>query len=548
MVDDEISNLYPSKSEWAGFYSVDGKTEVLKPKSFESFDGENLNLAFVGLFHILMQIKKDKKNIKVLKEEVTLENIKSESVLFYYLYTLLEDLYDEVVRTSYFFYERKTGNVTSIKGKINFSKSLMHNFGLEHKKVCSYNNISFQHPILALIREYFVYFSNQFSKGTIHCSEISQKLIPLVSHVNQIFSETNYTYNYQEETVKLISGYHDQDHRFFNIIPCMKILGQFYLDNHFYFSREEQNNKLKMQGLVFNLNRPFEYIVRLACEKLIGQKANSYKDFTKVEYLDSNSTFQMKPDVWFEMKDKTVIIDVKHKIISQNFSDGDFEDIEKEKLDRNDMYQLVSYMMTHRGKNNSNSCKKNKVSATNVYGIVSLMNEKTPTNYNYIDFNHGKNKPSSYDLYIETVNEKITIVPMKLGSFLVDLGKAISNPNYLYLSEYDLQYEGEWLFEELGQQLNSIFKFKVISELELVTDFITEFNDKSIHVGFFDGCVSIKDVLIRVEMDDCYVSSSIAKEFLEKVIIVLVNSNSDKIDLNELREQIGMFNFRSKAA
>lgn len=539
---EDLNNLYPSKSEWAGFYLKDGETIMLKPKSFEKFKPEDCNAAFCGLFYILTQIKKEDTNIKLLRDEVILKRVQNESVLFYYLYLVLEEVYKEIVSSNYFFYERKTENISSIKGRIDFSKGLMKNFGLEHKKVCEYSYISFQHPILSLIREYFVYFSNELSKISLVCADINESLSPIVSHVVNIFSETEYLKDNLDETIKLVSGFYDQEYRFINILDNMKILGQFYLDNHLYFSQEKEHTNLKMHGLVFNLNRPFEHIIRLACEKFIGEGSISFSEFTKVNYVKSKKTFQMKPDIWFKLKKnddiKTIILDVKHKIHSQEAELQETEDRDQQKLDRNDLYQLISYIMTH-PEVDSNKEK-------NIYGIISLLEEVAPYNFNYIVDSKGKSHEQT--LVIDDVTKTITILPMRLGSFLVDLGNALAQKKSIYLSEEGISYEMDGLFEELGKQLNSVFQFTEDSEFQLIEEFKKDFDFKSTHEGYFKNCFSIKDVLKALELDNYYVSSHVMSVFLEKIVLIIVNSNDDKINLDEVRKEIFSFRFDVKVA
>lgn len=508
---DSIGHLAPSKSEWAGFYLENEKTVMLKPKSFESFSEEQLNAAFYGLFNILCQIKKEEKNIKILKDEVDLFNTRSESVLFYYLYIVLDEVYAELLTSNYFFFEKKTENASAIKGRIDFSRSVEKNFGLSHKMICKYNRISFRHPVLSLVREYFSYFGNLLHKINTLGDKVSEDLMTSTAHVNYLFSEADILDSYLDESLKLVSGAYDQDDRFFNIIENLKILGSFYLDNNLYFSQQSNLSNLKMHGLVFNLNRPFEYIIKKACESYLNISSKSYSEFTKIKYESTDKLFQMKPDIWLQYKNKTIILDVKHKIHS---GDLDEEDIKKEKLDRNDLYQLISYMTTHPLKSFEGNNAHPEEANANIYGIVSLLEERVLNDYScYVK------REAVQALNVDTLKEKIIIVPVRLGSFLVDLGSAVSKNNFYY-KETGLESLGDGLFYELGKQLNTIFKFKVDDEKSMVQEWV---NSLTHNEEYFVECSSVLDILRVLNLKDYFVGKDSVEEFLKS----LTFANSD---------------------
>lgn len=517
----DISKLRPASSEWGGYYSENGETKMLPFKSFNRFSDNDKKLAMNGLFFLLSKDVRGN-NISILESQVNVSVNELESVLLYYLYLVLDELYQDLVCENYFFYESITVNTSSIKGRINFSKSIEKNFSLDHKKVCTYKRIAFSHPVLSLVKEFFHYFSNKFRDLNL-LSDDSRKHLDFISaHVENILSEVLPAKDPIASSIALLSGEFDRDHRFFKIISKIHILANYYLDNHYFFNQKSSDRK--MNGLVFNLNRPFESLVRETC-KAMGLRQLEIKKFTKVK-IESN-VFQMKPDCWFQLEDGgTMILDVKHKIYSLvNTPLNEQKDsYDLNKLDRNDLYQIISYILTHPSKN-----KKLR----NVYGLIALHEE---TSYS----SSGKYVKFCHDVAVENISERIKVVSVCLGSLLTDLGLYIAKKHESKaLVEQQLNYDFSHFFYDFGLQLNEVLGFLEVSMT--IKDWVMTLNSPE----EFASCITLNDVLkirgltgyeVPVENYEIFLNclkSAIDKEdnndvFLSSYKIVLDKKNKSK--------------------
>ena len=575
-------------SEWAGYYrDANGETEPLGAKGLH-LEGMNDGLFkyFIAAITYLYESDKDKdisKNIKFIEGKIDNEHANFTYLMWIVLFLELKELYTKITEESYFFYQSETKNIVNIKGRIDFVKSVQVNQGLIHKHVCTYRKISFDHELLSLMKEFFIHFTDKINNSK-KFPLLASELEAMTSHVSHMFSEARPLKSYIDECVKVCSLKYDHDHRFIKIMSHVKYLAHFYLDNNLFFSNLKNKNLPPMDGFVFNLNRPFELILQRSMGLLYGEAKNN-KNFTHARYIHDEKAEAVEEkfigrkntdnifvptrstwltDCWFQIGERTVILDAKHKVLSRDFikpkdikksesveyasrrddeDDKDGEDdgvgnylvtkkastkepdskkeeneIYSMKVDRNDLFQLSTYMMLHPKRDYRHNKEED-----NIYGLVALheeknfkdkigeyvINEKPNVVQFFFDGEDGKDHPVA-DEY------KIKIVTVRFSQFLLDLGFSI-NAEGIYSSQLDDEqknYEG--IFKEFGRQIAEKLEipFEKISENE--ETLISEIN---------------KLLLDRVENKKYLTLREIEKDFLSIGCLLNINSNDEFLTL-----------------
>lgn len=484
-----IDELNPSKSEWAGYYKdKKGRSKKLKAKSFETFE-DSFDEIFCALFYILSDgtyfydENEFSKNIALIEGDVITD--KFESFFKIHLVVALLDLYKKVTGINFFCYEKHERKSVKISGNINFSKTLQSSGGLIHEHICNKTKIVTNHPVFFLVKTIFHFFYFDFQSDNIFPKEFVSKLQIICSHVESMFTSSSFS-----DPVKIacdvLHGKYDKAEPFRIIMPELKILASVYLDNKIFFSENNQqykSNDIPISGMVFNLNRPFEIIIRKSLEYFFKDKC-AHIDSLPVLTQKGKIYFKMKPDIFLRINERTLILDVKHKVKSRELLSGDDRDFSHEKIDRNDLYQIISYATAFREYQKKND-------PNDIFGLIAL---------------HSENKLSTREDYIvtheiievENRNEfKINLLTVRLGSFLHDLGYAIkdSNNSSTYI-EGERDFRG--MFVELGEQIN--LKLQIISPL------LNEINDlkENVHeekernlINSFDGLLYLYKLKIN---------------------------------------------------
>lgn len=467
-----IEELSPSKAEWAGYYAgPNGEKKLLGAKSFGG--DEDIFKYFIDAIVYLYSIDEDKEkiynNISYVKGKIDLKKSDLSETLYLILLLKLEELYAVLKSESFFFYNTRIENLSKVKGQINFAKSLQVNKGLLHKNVCTYRNITFDHPLLALIKEFFLYFSKQINNSTFGSSVNNKKLIQMASHVSVIFSESRKLSSYTDECLKICSRKYDDDGRFSKLIKPLKYLASFYLDNHSFYTLDENKQLPAAEGLVFNLNRPFELVIKKSMQAVSNDAFFPNLDsFTHVRYFEQGSDTALTklnkrgksimvknnllPDCWFKIKEKVVILDVKHKVFKGNHFINNSNVKNDSRINRSDLFQIISYMRMH--PDNSNKLNKEN---ENIYGLVALEQDSR-----FIDnFGHyvvseaidAKFFSKDINIFKNKENYKIKVVTVRFSQFLSDLGEWINYQEQSSTDDFAFNYEG--LFKEFGIQLSS---------------------------------------------------------------------------------------------
>lgn len=482
----DIKFLNPNKSEWFGFYENDGETETLNPKSFGNLieNGKYLNDICSGLFYVLSNAHYNDeefcKNMKFIEGNISLDKVSSQFTDIY-IFLILKTLYDKLTNKNYFFYDRTIENTSKIRGRIDFVSSTRKNHGLLHKHICNFNKISFHFPLLSLIRHFFRYFSTTLAKADFVGEELKKEIRLFANNIDNHLSACNDLPDYYHECINVISDKYTFDTRFASFIPELIVLSNIYISNPYFYNDSDIKSKVKTKGLVFNLNRPFEMILRKACEEFYHDKTPEFlhdkiTNFSKVISKKGNSKgLQMEPDCWFVVGNTEVILDAKHKVfIKDGFDDEDNDNNNSNlKFKREDMYQIISYAVA----------RPNRKRYNGVYGLVGLVLEDGNSN----SINDGNYVPENFHEIVTVVNTldiafddsenmtsngeiQIQLISVKFGQFLKDLGIYINHKRNGCVGN-DITIPNEDAinkkFFELGAQLDKLLK---VNSIYLVTN------------------------------------------------------------------------------
>ncbi|MDO9181320.1 MAG: hypothetical protein Q7U04_02875 [Bacteriovorax sp.] len=557
------------RTEWAGYYlDKNNKTIKLQAKSFNlnKKDEGDYFKDFINSIVYLYSTdaeKKLEKNIKFIEGKINIDNVDFSEVMILILFFQLKELHELLLVESFFFYNAETKNIPTVKGRINFAKSIQANHGLMHKQVCTYRKVSFDHPLLSLIRQFYAFFPAKiYDSGS--AKDLASELTLISSNVESMFSESRPLNSYVNECVKVCSSGYDNDYRFSRLMKNVKYLAQFYLDNSLFFSSNENENLPQSNGLVFNLNRPFEIVLQRSMRYVFGDSENIFpkiENFTHTRYIDNeiegvrldeikymgeyNSNNELVsakniwlPDCWFKLGERVVILDAKHKVLSKKnvFTEEDEDEEDNEnvndenvkkgkdyKIDRTDLFQLITYMSMHPDRVN----KTTNIEENNVYSLIALNEEDefTDKHSEYVlddapvvvkFFSGSENK-----FYNVAPENKIKIVPVRFGQFLLDLGLRLKPNDYNQPNSDDFEKGCEEVFINFGLQIAKKLGIDKYVKEELQNYFFRDLNQLLSDVGHFERFYSFKQI---------------EKEFLK--VKIEINVDNKVLLLKVLQESI----------
>ncbi len=454
-----IKKLVPNSTEWFGYYHCkeDNRVKTLKSKSFEKLlcDERDLRCVYLGLFEIMSgdgNYDYFKNNVVKISGEVPLVKVQ-DNVLDTYVFIVLKTLYEKIISERPFFYTKEINYTSKIKGSINFGRTISKNFGLKHKVVTESFELKYNDPFLSLLRFYYRFFDSVLKKSMTLSISLKDELSMMTSHVDSYFSECEELGDYSKSSMGVISGVlGNSNFKLRALVPEMKVLANLYLVNNLFFNKDLESSELYTDGLVFNLNRPFELLLRRACSTFLEENGNKFvhknqKEFSALVDEQNAVKLQMKPDCWFYVNSVEVILDAKHKVFEEQLISNEGIDYEQKKIDRNDLYQIMSYCST--------SPEDSKIQ-DKIVGLVGLSEESQEDGADYVQSSMKWTVSGHKDF------PPVNIVSMNFGRFMLDLGRQIdrtdldvvSNPTY------------ESIFYSLGKSINE--HLKIVENNELI--------------------------------------------------------------------------------
>jgi hypothetical protein len=343
-------------TEWCGF---DGG-ELYPPKSFDLFAPAEKSLAYKGLLYFLEGLA-SKENVRLGKQ--TDLDVGSQ----FFAEVVAGKTIAEVSRKLNLHYkptfEYETKNSSAIRGKIDFSKGILRNLGLQHKHVVTFSTLAYSDPLISFLKFAVPFVSNRIIK--FFGSATSKELCRESAVVENLLESTKVPKDPFLSALEIVYDSLAFNQKFIALLPEARILAHFVL---FTSVGMGETGRFKGDGLLLNLNRPFESLLRnclLATEKFrpVNERLN------EIFLGENRASFVMRPDCkgWLNIngKETFVILDAKHKIMEGEVQD----DVDATSINRNDFYQIISYAMTHSfGK--TGDCR---------YMLVGLRAEAAPT-------------------------------------------------------------------------------------------------------------------------------------------------------------------------
>ncbi|MGZ6450830.1 MAG: hypothetical protein ACXWR0_05145 [Bdellovibrio sp.] len=345
------------------------------PKSFRNF-GTSKNDCYNGLFYLLGNFK-NSKDFKIYKSkhkpEDTLEN-----PLIIQIYVSILGIQEELRKNPKIVFGKKDEYSIPYKGKINFSKTIVKNNGLIHKTFKTVNELHTRslerfflflafRKLPSLIDKYIPQNSkNDFYRVLSECN----------SHLIGVDSDNQDLNDLSMQIIRKPIEFGENS----KLISHCKVIAEFILENLYHEisgkTREESptRSKIEYHDFHLNLNRPFEKLLKEISRKLPKSDV-SHEEFSKIQsYVtvqkEKNGNNQITgptkgefkhsliPDVWKVLNvgnenDSTdpclLILDAKHKEFANldNEMNGDDPFVQYNRITRNDLHQLITYIRTN---------------------------------------------------------------------------------------------------------------------------------------------------------------------------------------------------------
>ena len=317
--------------QYVGVISLGGQLVQVLPKVFsadrsasedEKPNEESIKTNITGLMYLLQLTKKLKfKEVELAK---LCKHTDSMLEIFIKLFAdnLLELLQNDYRRN----YVSQEDNLKFVKGKINFTKHLLHNYIDKSKLYCNYDE--YESNILL----------NQLLKATVKkCISTTKSSFGILQKCDQLLSDVD-TKRFNNPNICERVKFTRLNQKYEYVFNLAKLL----LFGH---SPKLSNNDNHTFSIMFDMNELFE--------KAIFEILKSNKDDFGITTIqaqkpqktifdkDSVANFTMKPDIYIEKKDGSkIIIDTKYKLIERIRSD--YKSSQKQ-VSQRDVYQMFAY-------------------------------------------------------------------------------------------------------------------------------------------------------------------------------------------------------------
>ncbi|GEM_PF-4138558 len=321
------------------------------------------------------------------------------------------------------------------RGKIDFLKSLVRNFGLIGSIDTTVNQINYDIPHLRIIKEAFELLSksNAFGngqsaleKGNYLQVQKALKMLRPVPSMGDIAKSANIINSEKIHLQDGNIGFAKLPKKLNALTPVIKFSLDFILGSDF----NVNSPGMRVGGIRLNLNYLLEYVLGEALKLNRGRREGLQVKDGKINRIrlknramNVDSKRWMNPDCFGIIEDYKAgldllyIVDAKHKSF---FSDKK----NLNKLDREDYYQIVAYAATH-------SKQSFKVKNSNIeyfYALVGLAKEeelldRQDRKIRYFDCQNINIIEIDYDVDGASVTKNIHTIPFKFAQFLYDIGK-----------------------------------------------------------------------------------------------------------------------------
>ncbi|AEI36765.1 McrC family protein [Francisella salina] len=323
--------------QYVGVISLGGQLVQVLPKVFSkqshkmsfrqavTIESNSINDSITGLMYLLKITKKLKINEVELAKLCKHTDSMLEVFIRLFADNLLELLQNDYRRN----YVAQEDNLKFVKGKINFTKHLRHNYIDKSKFYCNYDE--YESNILL----------NQLLKATIKkCISSTKSSFAILQKCDQLLTDVD-------------------DKRFTNPNICKRVkftrLNQKY---EYVFNLAKlllfgNSPKLTTKdnytfSIMFDMNALFEEAIFeiLDSNKSDFDITNIKAQSPQKKIFDKGSVanFKMKPDIYIEKGGKTIIVDTKYKLI-ETIKESNST---KKQVSQSDVYQMFAYSQYYR--------------------------------------------------------------------------------------------------------------------------------------------------------------------------------------------------------
>lgn len=428
----EIDSAIGLPSEICGF-----KNGVYyPPKSFLGFKSHKNN-CYNGLFYLLGDFQ-NSKDFKVYKTK-HYPNENQNNPLIIQLYISICGILEELRKYPRTVFSKKDEYSAPYKGKINLSKTIILNKGLNYKTYKTINELNTR----SIERDFL-------SIAFLKIPSLIEKYISAESKsaLKKIINECNYhlqEYSIENSDLKSLTSQillkRIESNENSRLLSHCKIVAEFLsLNSNFNVNNDRfESGNVKYNDFHLNLNRPFEKLLKEICKKL-PQSPIPDKKFSEIQSLSGSLKHTLIPDVYGELNISAdgnntepclLIFDAKHKEFA-NLNEALIENdpfVQYNRISRNDLHQLLTYIRTNLINN-----------IEGIFGFFGFIQEELLNNEfvdycsPFIDCNRdSRNFPNPMTLKVPFEKFErsifINILGLRFGSVLSLIGEACNDLN-----------------------------------------------------------------------------------------------------------------------
>jgi len=216
-------------------------------------------------------------------------------------------------------YEEVNCELSFIKGRLNTNKYISDNLGKGkwHQLNCTYDAFVFDNEFNRIIK----YVTTLLFNVTLN-QDNKKNLREILFILDEV----------SDERATAAQCSRISFNPMFGEFETVRDYCQLFLSNCISF---DYKNDLKLFAFLLPMEYVFEdFIFGFIDKEIVDVKAKASRGDT---YLDEGESFKLKPDLWLEMEEKSLIADAKYKMIYSKEKDP------KKGISQSDLYQMLAY-------------------------------------------------------------------------------------------------------------------------------------------------------------------------------------------------------------
>ena len=291
----------------------DGTTIEILPKIHSNEDSDNERQLVVKMLNTLYNVSS--KNLQTAKLNVCKMNI---------LEAFIRMFVDEVIRLIKqglkSDYETLEDNLTCVKGKIQFSQHIRHNFAHNERVYVAYDEFTVNRPENKLLKSTLLY---------LHSHTRSSRNKKDIKNLLSIFSDVEPSSNYDVDFSRIVLDRNTKAYS--NALNWSRV----FLKRKSFTSFSGSTVSM---ALLFPMEKLFECYIATLLRRELTPKGYTVSTQDRGYYLfDSPKKFSLRPDIVVKDKEENIyILDTKWKLLNSKFSAN-------YGISQSDMYQMYAY-------------------------------------------------------------------------------------------------------------------------------------------------------------------------------------------------------------